>query len=143
MNMLSWLIYGAEVLSRLSNFVFTLALVLLFLGVASFIIRVASEAEPSFEERERIRNMTREEKNAENEKAGKDFLGFIKKLAIYMLLPIFLFFVSVLIPSQNTIYLIAASEVAEAGYKSELGEKVQAIVEEKINDILATEKVDK
>lgn len=51
----------------------------------------------------------------------------------YLSLPIIGFFISSTIPSQNTMYAIAASEIGEEAVKSKLGQKISLALEKWID----------
>lgn len=52
-----------------------------------------------------------------------------KPFVIAFIVSCFLLIVSALIPSKDTLYAIAASEIGEQAYKSELGQKASKAIE--------------
>lgn len=95
MNSLSWLIYIASIVEKITSFIGGISFVLFFaLGTGvliSLLVRVCEENE------------------RDRQAAAKVF----KTSLIWLCLPFFLSIVFVLIPSQNTVYMIAASEMGE------------------------------
>jgi len=136
MNTLSWLIYGAEILTRLASTLTFLSLFIVGASILFFIVFVASSGQNTYEEKLEYSRLSKEEKHKENQELEKSFRKLLKGIAKALAVSLLFYMMALFIPSQNTIYMIAASEVAEAGYQSELGEKVQAIIEKKVNEIL-------
>jgi len=133
MNMLSLLIYGADVLQNLAGFLvvacalFTIGLLVSILVNATSLDGISSYSK-SFEQ---IELEKRPYRNARN------------KSAKLLLIPFFVGLLVNFIPSQNTVYLVAGSELAEAGYKTELGQKLSTVVNEKIEKYIEDMTVEK
>lgn len=120
MNLLSICLYLADILPNIATVlvaigVIMVLLILIVAGVNS--INVADYNGYSYN------------------KEKKDHSLSIRSLKKLWIPPLFMLFAA-LIPSTNTVYLIAASEIAEVGYKSEVGEKLQKVVNEKLDAYL-------
>lgn len=97
MNSLSLLLYVSEVLPNLS-------ILLLIIGLLSFAVASISS----------LRLME-----------GGEFEGeSVKKSCKQLLMSLLIVFTSLLIPSKDTILLIAASEIGEEGINSEYGQEI-------------------
>jgi len=109
MNGLSWFLYFAEVLPNLSNVIWSIGA---YGGVTLYLFSLAWWV------------VVHENPDAE-EKATRDSTKFLKFVS-YKLSPaiVFLIVISVLIPSKETIYLIAGSEASEYAVTSEYGQEV-------------------
>lgn len=121
MNSLSWMIYAADVLSNIGG-------LLLFLAIASMIISVgvfifAGPAIGIWDEDDR------------QYKHAKAALGFV--LSKWWV-PLVCGFLWAVIPSQNTIYMIAASEAGETIVKTpeaqEIFNDLKTIIRQKLKE---------
>jgi len=122
MNTISWMIYGFEVILNLAEIFKGLTFFFLVGCVLTIIASTLAIADGGWDE-----------------DAETKFVKY-RKLAIKLLIiPLVLVFVGAFIPSKSTLYMIAGSEIAEAGYTSEMGGKVGQLVEQKINELLVEE----
>jgi hypothetical protein len=111
MNSLSQLLYFADVLPILSD---TLAILTILGMVGVVVISIAFLCEGYF---------------------GKVKNFIIGSLIVF----VFMGITSIIIPSKNTIYAIAVSELGEDVYKSEIGKKATKAIEQWIDKQLETE----
>jgi len=122
MNTISWMIYGFEVILNLAEIFQGLAALILISCVLTILATTLAIYDGGWDE------------DAETKFAKS------RKLAIKLLIiPLVLIFIGAFIPSKSTLYMIAGSEIAEAGYTSEMGGKVGQLVEQKINELLVEE----
>lgn len=119
MNNLSWFLYFADVLPSLSSLSGVAGLVFTAFFIVYVIFVVSSETWPcnSVEENQRV--LDRE----------KNLPSKFKWLSV----PLFLFVLAVLIPSKETIYLIAGSEAGEAVVTSEEGQEILSDIREVVS----------
>jgi hypothetical protein len=121
MNSLSWLIYFAEVFGSLKFFILAFS-ILCLAGLFSrmlWVIRYNSdnrEYSAMYKGRPDVKNY----KN--------NFLYFVF-CAVGILISSF-------VPSKQTIYLIAASEIGEQAVNSQIGQKVQTIINQKLDEMI-------
>jgi hypothetical protein len=102
MNDLSWFLYLADVLPRVGSFAGGLSGFLVVVTVGTLFMVAMVNAEPSFKK-----------------------LGYPWKTIVVALVSALIFGVSsALIPSKETIYLIAGSEAGEAVVTSEAGQEI-------------------
>ena len=127
MNNLSWLLYFADVVQQIRP-------VFLLLGIFAVIVcgliflTAALSDENSYD--------------SDNEKERKQIYrkwAFNKSWKIFVPIALLGFFLSALIPSKNTIYLIAGSEAGEAVVASEDGREIiseiKTIIKQQIKSV--------
>lgn len=127
MNFLSILIYGADVLSNLQPLFVIAAIVMLAVTLGGSVIFALAASETA--------SYSYNDKN-EYHKIKDGRTAASRKLIKFIWVPLLLGILAALMPQQSTVYLIAGSELAEAGYKTELGQKLTTIVNEKIETYL-------
>lgn len=120
MNTLSWLLYSIDVISSASA-VLTFFVVILFSVLGFYFLMNIGMA---------VDNYLGEDGNHK----------FPYKHLLFFVIPIFLTVVLILLPSKETMYAIAASEVGEEALKSEIGQKAQQAISNWIDSQLDTEK---
>jgi hypothetical protein len=103
MNPLSWLLYFAEVVPNISIFLFTLGIACTILTVTCFI----------FYYNDRDTAGSRYWGDEKRAAAAKSAAAWMKRWPKLLAFGLLFLFLSDLIPSKQTIYLIAASEVGE------------------------------
>jgi hypothetical protein len=110
MNSLSWFLYLADVLDRIGFVFFLLSLIFSFISLFVLIAFAVWTAD--------------EDKNAERS---------YKSLRWVPLTTVFFFFLTAIIPSKDTIYLIAASEAGEMVVNTPEAKEVMSDLKEILN----------
>ena len=116
MNNLSWFLYFADVLPKMAEVIIVTGIFTLTGGL----LLGAILSKDTYESKEKA------------QKAARASVGWFKLAAF----SVCLMFCSVLIPSKNTIYAIAASEIGESAVKSEVGKRGLRAIEAWINNQL-------
>ena len=120
MNTLSWLVYSADVIPNIGNIFIALAVVVVIILGCIFIHGI-------FE-----RGMAR---GTESERWAKG--ASLQKKALFSLWVPFIFItLSAFVPSERTIYMIAASEIGETAYDSFKGSEIYEALKKRIEQEL-------
>ena len=117
MNPLSWLLYLADI-SETINHCFSFLLMLITVVTAICLIFGFINLDMAWDDEDR-------------DKAKR-----VMNLPLKFILPAsIMIFIMIVVPSKQTIYLIAASEMGEEAIKSDLGKKVLTYLEQELDKV--------
>jgi len=135
-NRLSWLLYWADVLPKVSTWLCILSF-LLFVGFAFIFFCGISKIEDSAKIDERWSGTEQKYLKVEKEDTSVYRLGLsLRRLGYFSPLFFILWGASFLVPSKDTFYLIAGSEAGEQVLKTPEMTKIRAVINGYLDDQL-------